>query len=301
MFKILLFFTLFYGIAFANSSEEATQFLNKFSSETDIKNRLDLFSKSFLGLPYGTFGPLGEGEKGRYDQDPLYRFDTFDCTTYVETIISLTLSKDVVEFEEKMNLIRYENGEIDFLKRNHFPSLQWIPFNEDNGLLTEINDLVLPKSEQKVAEAVINIPGWLTHIKIEEIRVPAASLDERKLLLEELHQLANSYSPVVAKLNYIPISTLIKNPTLLSKIPEGSIVNIVRPNWDLTSTAGTHMNVSHQGFIFKKGKELILRHASSSAEKQVMESNLFEYLRKFENHPTLKGIHLMQVNQNLSF
>ncbi|MGE3610088.1 MAG: N-acetylmuramoyl-L-alanine amidase-like domain-containing protein [Bacteriovoracaceae bacterium] len=298
MLKFLTLLLLTQGLVFAGNREDVSAYLNKLSSENDLITRMDMFSKGLVGLPYGTFGPLGEGEIGRYDQDPLYRLDTFDCTTFVETVISLSLSREINEFEEHMNQIRYQNGEIDFLKRNHFPSLQWIPYNEENGLLVEINDLIVPVQSQKVAEAVINLPGWLKHIKIEEIRVPDASLEERQNLLEELHQLASSYSPVVAKLKYIPISTLLETPSLLNKIPSGSIINFVRPNWDLTETAGTHMNVSHQGFIFRKGKEIILRHASSSKDMKVIESNLFEYLKKFENHPTLKGIHLMQVNAN---
>lgn len=283
--------------AFASPREEAQDILARFEGYQDQTLRLDVFSRQFLGLPYGVGGPLGEGEQGRYDQDPLYRFDTFDCTTFVETIVSLTLSKDVDQFEAQMDKIRYENGEVDYLKRNHFPSLQWIPFNVQNGLLKEINDEVLPLKEQKVAEAVINLPGWLKKIKLEEIKVPLATMEQKQLLLEELRAQHINFSPVVARLNYLPISTLLARPALLKKIPNGTIVNFVRPNWDLTEAIGTHMNVSHQGFIFIKKEGVTLRHASTTG--LVREDLLLDYLKKFENHPTMKGIHLMQVNQAL--
>jgi hypothetical protein len=289
-----IFFLLISLSAIASPREEAQDLLAKFQSQESLTERINLFSRAFVNLPYGKGGPLGEGDEGRYDQDPLYRFDTFDCTTYVETVVSLALTRKVDDFENKMDHIRYENGEVDYLKRNHFPSLQWIPNNIRNGILSEVNHLVLPTSQRKIAEAVINLPGWLKAIKIEEIKVPRASLEERQNILEELQGMASEYVPVVATLEYLPISTLLATPQELKKIPHGTIVNFVRPNWDLTQEVGTHMNVSHQGFIFRMGEKIILRHASTSGK--VMEISLIEYLKKFENHPTMKGIHLMQVN-----
>ncbi len=293
MMKFIFIF-LFSVSAFATSREEAQNLLNKFQAYHNTVTRMDLFSHSFMDLPYGNGGPLGEGEMGRYDQDPLYRFDAFDCTTYVETVVSLALTQDVNAFESKMDEIRYENSDVDYLKRNHFPSLQWIPNNVKNGLLKEINHLILPASERKMAEAVINLPGWLKAIKIEEIKAPLASLEERQSLLEELRNHSSHYVPVIARLDYLPISVLLAKPKVLKLIPNGSIANFVRPNWDLTDVIGTHMNVSHQGFIFQKKEGTFLRHASTTGK--VMEISFLEYLKKFENHATLKGIHLMQVN-----
>ncbi len=293
MINILFAFLISLSI-FASPREEAQTLLVKFQNNESVESRIDGFSKSFMEIPYDHSGPLGEGEQGRYDQDPLYRFDAFDCTTFVETVVSLARSQDVDSFENNMDIIRYENGEVDYLTRNHFPSLQWVPNNIKNGVLKEINHLVLQASETKMAEAVINLPGWLKKIKIEEIKVPLATMSERQNLLEELRALAPQYSPIIAKIEYLPISTLLAKPIVLKKIPNAAIVNFVRPNWDLTDVAGTHMNVSHQGLIFQKKDGTYLRHASTTGK--VMEVVLLEYLKKFENHPTLKGIHLMQVN-----
>ena len=296
MKKFILFFLISLSV-FASPREEAQTILSKIETVTSTDLRMEMSSQNFIGLPYGDGGPLGEGENARYDQDPLYRFDTFDCTTFVETTVSLALSRDVDEFEKKMDEIRYEDSQVDYLKRNHFPSLQWIPNNIKNGILKEINHLILPTSETKTAEAIINLPGWLKKIRITEIKVPSASQTERESLLEELRSYASQYSPEVARLNYLPISTLVAKPQVLKLIPNGAIVSFVRPNWDLTDAIGTHMNVSHQGLIFQKKNVTYLRHASSSSEKRVMEVPLYDYLKKFENHPTLKGIHLMQVNE----
>lgn len=292
MLKFFILLVLSHSLAFAGPREEAQDILLRFKNETSITKRLDLISKIFMGLPYGQGGPLGEGPEGRYDQDPLYRFDTFDCTTYVETIMALALARDINEFEEHLDKIRYENGEIDYLKRNHFTDLQWIPFNIENGHMTEINTTVT--NQIKVAEALINFPNWIRSIKIAEIKMPNSTQEEKQERLEELHALAPNYTSSIARVNYLEINMLVKKPQLLNKIPTGSIVNFVRPNWDLTDLIGTHQNISHQGFIFKRNNVVYLRHASTTGK--VKEEPFLDYLKKFVNHPTMKGIHLMRLN-----
>jgi hypothetical protein len=294
MINFLLLLTLSSTQLFAGPREDVEILLNRFQHETELNHRLDQISKNFLGLPYGKNGPLGEGMNGRYDQDPLYRFDTFDCTTYVETMMALALSRDVNEFETFLDEIRYQDGDVHYLKRNHFTDLQWIPFNVQNGYMKEINHLVAPPSEIKIAEALINFPAWLRSHKIEQIIVPEASQEERLSILQELHGEAMNFQTQMARVTYIPISTLVARPALLNKIPTGTVVNFVRPNWDLTTTTGTHQNISHQGFLFYVGKVIYLRHASTAGK--VEELPFINYLKRFQNHSTMKGIHLMQVN-----
>jgi hypothetical protein len=294
MTKFFIMLLLSTSFAFAGAREEAQDILLRFKAETSIVSRLDLISKTFLGLPYGKSGPLGEGPQGKYDQDPLYRFDTFDCTTYVETIMALALASDIDSFEDHLNKIRYENGDIDFLKRNHFTDLQWIPFNIQNGYMKDVTyDYVLPQNI-KIAEALINFPGWLNSLKKSDLVVPMASDAQKDQLIDELHAEAAHYTSTIARVPYITIAGILKNPSMLTNIPSGTIVNFVRPNWDLTEAAGTHQNISHQGFLFKAKNKLYLRHASTGGN--VQELPFIDYLKKFENHPTLKGIHLMRMN-----
>ena len=85
--------------------------------------RLGFFASSFVGYPYHLF-PLGEGlDKPRLD------FSRFDCLTFVEEMLALTLSDSVDELLPTLDRIRYKNGVVSFLTRNHFPSIDWIPNN----------------------------------------------------------------------------------------------------------------------------------------------------------------------------
>lgn len=295
MTKFFFVFLLSVSSLWAGPREEAADILLRFEGVTSVTKRLDVISKIFVGLPYGKGGPLGEGPQGKYDQDPLYRFDTFDCTTYLETIMALAMTREVSEFETTLDKIRYENGEIDYLKRNHFTDLQWIPFNVQNGYMAEINNQIVSPKEILIAEALINFPGWLRSIKTDQIVVPMASQAEKESLIEELHAEAQNYKPVVARVPYVAISTILARPEILNKIPSGTVVNFVRPNWDLTQVAGTHQNISHQAFLFRIGKVLYQRHASTSGK--VEEVPFIDYLKRFQNHATLKGVHFMRVNE----
>jgi hypothetical protein len=112
--------------------------------------------------------------------------------------------------------------------------------------------------------------------------------------LKELHGRASGYPIQDVSISYLTIHDLVANPQLLSRIPSGSVVNFVRVNWNLADKIGTNLLVSHQGLVFQRGGVTYLRHASSGAEKQVVEVPFIDYLRKISPDSTLKGIHVLQ-------
>ena len=77
--------------------------------------------KSLVGVRYLN-SPLGEDVVP--DSDPIIRFDAFDCTTFVETVLA---DNDV----EKLTKIRYKNDKVDFINRNHFIETDWLKNNSD--------------------------------------------------------------------------------------------------------------------------------------------------------------------------
>ncbi len=285
-----------HSLAFAGHKEEALAILGSFRAEPDFLTRLEQVSRTFLGRPYGHTGPLGEGPDGKYDQDPLYRFDAFDCTTFVETVVSLAASRTLPEFERTMDHIRYEDGVVDYLRRNHFTDLQWVPANTKSGLLREINHLVVEPAQLREATAIIDLPAWLRRKTIDDVSMANVGFERRLQILRELRSEGSAFSKSTAKISYIPVATLLEKPELLNRIPTGTVVNFIRPDWDLTASKGTRLNVSHQGLLFRKAGGLVLRHAGST-EGAVVELAFLEYLSRFRDHETLKGVHLMQVNR----
>lgn len=287
--------TLLLASTLAAATPETQALLARFQTVQGIANRAQALSAYFLGKPYGFDGPLGEGPGARYDQDPLFRFDTFDCTTFVETVLALAHAQDEQDFEERLRQIRYEHGNIDFTTRNHFTSLDWVPNNIANGYLRDITRELAPAGVARVASAVIDKPGWYNTLTADMLRVAGLSPAERSARVDEWHREGDRFTPVVSDIDYVPIDWIVQNPAWLQRLPNGAIVNFIRPNWDLTATAGTHENVSHQGWIIRSGNRVLLRHASPSGDKVVTEIAFLDYLRKWVGHATLKGVHFLAI------
>ncbi|NRA46124.1 MAG: DUF1460 domain-containing protein [Oligoflexales bacterium] len=239
------------------------------------------FSERFLGLPY-LESALGEGGVEDYDDDPLYRFDSFDCTTYVETIIAMSLASDFSDFKKKINLIRYKNGEISFTKRNHFMTSDWIPNNSKAGIIEDITKSI---GRSKKAQAIIRKHSWYNKLHQSQLATFLA-------LGIRLHPEKSSI-PYISLNNIFPKNRPI-NHALINKIPNGAIINVVRPNWNLRKSIGTNLNVSHQGIAIWKQGVLYFRHASSKHGK-VIDSHFAKTFKTYLTSPTIKGINVLAV------
>jgi hypothetical protein len=268
-----------------------------------VEERVRTASALFVGRPY-LVDPLGEGLAGRYDQDPRYRWDGFDCTTFVETILALSGALSYEDFERRMDGIRYLSGRVDFTLRNHFPSLDWIPNNQRAGyLLDQVREVMAGREgEIALARALIDKPRWYSFKKESQLQLrESLSPDERAQRLREWQAEGQAFQAEFAELEYIPFTSFFRegepDQELAARIADGAIVNLVRPNWDLTSLIGTHMNVSHQMLLVRdpQGRPR-LRHASS-VKMRVVDQDFFEVLRSYLGHPTARGIQVMRVMQ----
>ena len=84
------------------------------------------------------------------------------------------------------------------------------------------------------------------------------------------------------------------NQALFDRIPDGVIVEIARPDWDLRKDIGTKLDLSHMGLALRIHGDLIFRQAST-VEKKVADVPLATYLARYLKSPTVKGIHLEKI------
>lgn len=265
-----------------------------------IASRIDWFSSQFKGVHY-ILGSLGEGNKGQYDQYPLYRMDGFDCDTYVNTILALALSNSLSSFQDCINKLRYKNGQVAYTSRNHFTSIDWNKNNQIQGVLQDITNKIKDKDKKPVAKyaiAEINKPNWYAHKTISSIRLYSASPQAQTDRLSELKTKGNKLEVTQSKIAYLPFSALFinKKPNyyLFDQIPNASVIEIVRPNWNLRKEIGTALNVSHLGFAIWKQHTLYFRQASSQLGK-VADVPLIDYLAEATKSPTIKGINIQVI------
>ncbi len=288
--NIILLILITLGFNTRLFSQYDTRFINQtFENSKGLNEvqKIEFISNALLGKSYQD-GPLGEGKSGEFDADPLFRFDKFDCTTFVETVLAFALSNNIDDFFGQMNEIRYK-GEVSFLNRNHFISLDWI--NDNKNIVYDATYEV--SRSTLLAKATIQKTKW--YQKMDVGRIQGFDIDEARKLekLEKLKLLSNLVEDEIVSLPYISIDNAIEDENL-KKIPSGSIINIVRPNWDIEQYIGTNINVSHQGFAIRINGKVFFRHASSKAGK-VSDILLKDYLKPYLNHKTVKGINILKL------
>ncbi|KTD06080.1 hypothetical protein Lgra_2857 [Legionella gratiana] len=282
------------------SIEELYHRLNSMPNNS-MAERIDWISGQFLGVHY-VLGSLGEGTKALYDQFPQYRVDAFDCDTYVNTVLSLALANSLTSFQQCVKNIRYKNGVVSYIQRNHFTGLDWNQNNQKNGILKDITLTFKDQNHQpvaKMAEAVINKPKWYSYKTIDTIRLENTNDEKAEERLVELKNKGSKLEITTEKVPYLPFTALFPeknkpNMHLFAQIPNGAIIEIVRPNWDLSQKIGTALNISHLGFAIRDKGQLYFRQASSEYGK-VVDTPLIEYLEKALKSPTIKGINVQVV------
>ncbi|MBC7661642.1 MAG: DUF1460 domain-containing protein [Chitinophagaceae bacterium] len=251
------------------------------SAVLPIGQSIEKVSESFLGVPYHN-DALGEGA-GTYDSDPLARTDLFDCTTFVETVWALSFTKDDTDWKSNLQKIRYDHGEISYVKRLHFISVDWMPYHLQRGAVTDLTRLI--GGDLVESQTLIDKKAWYEKMHPEQV-----------WLFNQFHP---QLKPQVAKIEYVKFETLLEEPAaanrLKAELEKGPlIVNFVRPNWDTVRYIGTKIDISHQGFVLLKGGDVVLRHASA-ANGRVKDDDFMSYIKAYKMHPALKGVQFVRI------
>ncbi|HLD17233.1 MAG TPA: N-acetylmuramoyl-L-alanine amidase-like domain-containing protein [Coxiellaceae bacterium] len=246
-----------------------------------------LFSlvNAFLEKPY-ILGACGEGEQGEFDQRPLYRFDGFDCVTFVNTVLALLHAHDEPSFIHAMKKINYKQGKVAYENRHHFLCVDWNPANEAQGWIRNITPVTAR------ATALIDKPNWLRHRTLKDLYLPKTSQVEKEKALTQLYALANQFAPVLSVVPYLSLDCI--QDTSFDGMPDSLLIEIVRPNWNLADKIGTHLNMSHLGFALREKGEWFFYHASTDFKK-VVKVLLYDYFNFCRTLPTVGGITVFEL------
>ena len=205
--------------------------------------------KSFVGIRYQN-SPLGEVVAP--DADPLMRFDAFDCTTFVETVLA---DGDV----KKLNKIRYKNGKVDFINRNHFIETDWLKNNSDI-----VDNVSRNFGKTDVRTVVIDKKSWF----------------------KTVHNIDTDFMPETVKLEYLPYKNL--GDLELNKT---YVVLFVADNPKIRDKIGTDIAIVHMGLLLPNG---ILRHASSE-QGNVVDVDFGKYVARRQRNKTNIGIMILEI------
>lgn len=129
------------------------QLLSKTRSCRFAAERIDVLSRQFLEQPYISNPLIGSADTAEVFTASL---DGFDCVTYVETILALARAANVADFIECLRKIRYEQGRIQWDRRNHYSTV-WIRNNVREKIVRPISARAVPVVTR---ERMLNvIPG----------------------------------------------------------------------------------------------------------------------------------------------
>jgi hypothetical protein len=278
--------------------EIVTKLLAKLPCGT-ILERLEFLTAYWLGQPY-VGGACGEGAAGRVDQYPLYRFDAFDCLTYVNTALALARARSVDEFKALLLAQNYYDAEPCYEKRFHFMSADWNVQNARQGVITDVTQKIATRLgvQAHKAQTVISRANWFAKRGLQDVRLNVDCLaDEKIQRLQAMRQALTLPATETVSTTYLAWPDLFQQKKWCARVRScwrsGMILQVVRPNWDMVSRIGTHLNISHLGFVIVNDTGIYFRHASS-LKHQVVQQDLLAYLHQCSDSATMAGVSIYQ-------
>ena len=215
------------------------------------QNNHDFIGAKYLGVKYVP-DPLGEGVVP--DTDPLMRTDAFDCTTFVETALA---GGD----DQKLNTIRYRDGNVGFISRNHFIETDWLVNN---------------------SKLIKNVSNQYGKTALRPVTI------DKKNWFKKMHGMDTDFEKQTVQLEYIPYK-YIKNIETSKPL----IVLFIGAPGRAQERIGTDLAIRHMGFLLPDGR---LRHASRRAGK-VVDTEFHKYINQMMENQNNLGIMLLEIQK----
>jgi cell wall-associated NlpC family hydrolase len=144
------------------SRRRVEQLLSETKYDRSAGSRIDVLSRHFLGHPYKPNPLTGSADTAEVFTASL---DGFDCVTFIETIVALARASNVDDFTEWLRNIRYEQGRIQWERRNHYMTL-WIRNNVRKGIIRPVSMPAVPiLSSERVLNVVPGLAPQRTCVK----------------------------------------------------------------------------------------------------------------------------------------
>jgi hypothetical protein len=260
-FTVLLFFITISIQAQTVCSLESRQKLESELSKLESEQKTDFsindwiveIGKDFLSTPYV--------EKTLEIPGPeqlVIDLQGVDCTTYVETVVTLARMAEmknfsIETFENELEQLRYRDGiNNGYSSRLHYFS-DWIYENEQKGILKDITQEIggspYPNAPSFMSENPKFYRQLADPVNLTEIKTTETAIKDRSYF-------------------YIPKAEISK---LEMNIKSGDLIAI--------TTSMPNLDIVHTGFAIEKNGRIHLLHASSkSMQVEISEKPLADYL-----------------------
>ena len=161
------------------------------ATEPDVHKRIVHLARKNIEQPYELY-LLGEAPFEQTDAQPIYCLDRSDCVVFAEHTLAMALTDSWPSFMSMLQRIRYKDGRIGVVTRNHYTEADW---NVNNRwLLTDITNSLGGDAVQPFSQKVDRAKFFKTRYKLEEpiaietiqeTFIPSERMDSVKPLLRD--------------------------------------------------------------------------------------------------------------------
>lgn len=222
--------------------------------------------RMLLDTPYAAGTLEGDGEMLTIDMEG------FDCTTFAETVLALTITArerrdSWRDFAYNLEKLRYRNGTLgNYASRLHYMS-DWVIDNNHRGIITDVTTRI------GTSRSMLKTLDFMSR---NRTLYPALADQETYEAIRDRENGFRSHN----------IPYLSANASMNASFREGDMVMLV--------TKKDGLDVTHVGFITMIDGTPHLLHASSKAKKVTIEKMaLPEYLRR---SPQTAGVRVIRLN-----
>lgn len=201
----------------------------------------------------------------------------FDCTTFVENVIALSLAArgeklSFDAFVDELRKIRYRNGSIDdYSSRLHY-TCDWVFENQQQGVVENISRQLGGTKDVREINFMTSHREAYRQLASDEQMLQKMSLREKII-----NDRGGFY--------YLPKEQILSQS---DNIPNMAMIAFV------TSIDG--LDVSHVAFAYRQNGKLTFIHASSAAKKVIIQlATLSEYCA---SQKLCKGVMVMKINNS---
>ncbi len=169
-----------------------------YTIEPNVRNRIAHLARKNIGQSYNIY-LLGEFPFEIYDADPLFSLANSDCVVFSEHMYAMAFAHDWQSFFALLQRIRYRNGQISTLARNHFTDIDW-----------DINN------------------SWLIEDITEEIagdKVVGMTARTGRRRFFKKYGIGQDLEETTIETSYIPLDVI---PEVVDKLNDGDFVNVIR-------------------------------------------------------------------------
>ena len=234
---------------------------------------LQATAEFFLGSPY-----VANTLESAVDETLIVNLREFDCTTFVENVIALSLAARSNElsfdaFVDELRIIRYRNGRIDdYSSRLHY-TCDWVFENQQRGILENISRQLGGTKDTREINFMTSHREAYRQLTSDERMLQKMSLREKII-----NDRGGFY--------YLPKEQISAQS---DNIPNMAMIAFV------SSIDG--LDVSHEGFAYRQNGKLTFIHASSVAKKVIVQpATLSEYCT---SQKLCKGVMVIKIKDLL--